>query len=61
MKVTVCFGLDNCSTAHLESPAKRQKKKKKRLTRIFCFESRNSAPSQNRQIEAVMDAVAEWG
>jgi len=26
MKVTVCFGLDNCSTAHLDSPAKRKKK-----------------------------------
>lgn len=61
MKVTICFGLDNCSTAHLESPAKRQKKKKIQLTRIFCFESRNSSPSQSKEIEAVMEVVAEQG
>lgn len=37
MKVTVCFGLDNCSTAHLESLAKRQKKKKNTTDKNFLF------------------------
>lgn len=35
MKVAIYFGLDNCSTAHLESPAK--KGKKIQLTRVFLF------------------------
>lgn len=38
-KITVCFGLDNCGTAHLESCQEARKLD----WQIFGFESRNSA------------------
>lgn len=36
MKVAICFGLDNCSTAHLENPGQ-EGGKKIQLTRGFFF------------------------
>lgn len=38
MKVAICFGLDNCSTAHLENPGQEGGKKNTTDKRFFfCF------------------------
>lgn len=37
MKVAICFGLDNCSTAHLENPGQEGGKNTTDKRFFFCF------------------------